>query len=41
MRGPAPRVGQHSADVLAQLGVERARIEALAAAGVIGGVESA
>ena len=39
VRGPAPRVGQHSAEVLAQLGVDDERIKALAAAGVVGGID--
>jgi crotonobetainyl-CoA:carnitine CoA-transferase CaiB-like acyl-CoA transferase len=34
VRGPAPRIGQHTAEVLAQLGVERSRIDALLEAGV-------
>jgi crotonobetainyl-CoA:carnitine CoA-transferase CaiB-like acyl-CoA transferase len=37
VRGPAPRIGQHTAEVLASLGVEPARIAALGAAGVVGG----
>ena len=36
VRGPAPRVGQHTADVLASMGLDPARIAALGAAGVVG-----
>jgi crotonobetainyl-CoA:carnitine CoA-transferase CaiB-like acyl-CoA transferase len=37
VRGPAPRIGQHTAEVLASLGIEPARIAALGAGGVVGG----
>jgi crotonobetainyl-CoA:carnitine CoA-transferase CaiB-like acyl-CoA transferase len=33
---PAPRLGEHTAEVLAELGLERAEIERLAASGAIG-----
>jgi crotonobetainyl-CoA:carnitine CoA-transferase CaiB-like acyl-CoA transferase len=33
---PAPRLGEHTAEVLADLGLERSKIERLATAGVIG-----
>jgi crotonobetainyl-CoA:carnitine CoA-transferase CaiB-like acyl-CoA transferase len=36
VRRPAPRLGEHSAEVLAELGLERPEIERLAGAGVIG-----
>jgi crotonobetainyl-CoA:carnitine CoA-transferase CaiB-like acyl-CoA transferase len=36
VRGPAPRIGQHTADVLASMGVDAARVAALGAAGVVG-----
>jgi len=35
-RGPAPEVGQHTAEVLAELGLPEQEVAALAAAGVIG-----
>ena len=38
VRGPAPRIGQHTEAVLTQLGIDRERIAALGAAGVVGGV---
>lgn len=36
VRGPAPKVGQHSVEVLAEHGVDAARIAALVEAGVVG-----
>jgi crotonobetainyl-CoA:carnitine CoA-transferase CaiB-like acyl-CoA transferase len=37
VRGPGPEVGAHSAEVLAELGIDRERIVALSEAGVVGG----
>ena len=36
VRGPAPEVGQHTFDILAEAGIEGAELERLATAGVIG-----
>lgn len=38
VRGPSPRIGQHTTEVLTDLGIDPERIAALAAAGVLGGV---
>jgi crotonobetainyl-CoA:carnitine CoA-transferase CaiB-like acyl-CoA transferase len=35
IRGPAPRIGEHSAAILAELGIEAAQIERLAAAKIV------
>jgi crotonobetainyl-CoA:carnitine CoA-transferase CaiB-like acyl-CoA transferase len=35
VRRPAPRLGEHTAEVLAELGLSAAEIERLAAAGAI------
>jgi len=35
IRGPAPRIGEHSATILAELGFDAAEIERLAAAKII------
>jgi crotonobetainyl-CoA:carnitine CoA-transferase CaiB-like acyl-CoA transferase len=37
VRGPAPEVGDHTAEVLAELGIDPDRIAALAADGILGG----
>ncbi len=36
VRGPAPEIGEHSAEVLASLGIDADRIDALTAAGIVG-----
>ena len=36
LRRPAPEIGQHTAEILAQLGVDRSGLEALAREGIIG-----
>jgi crotonobetainyl-CoA:carnitine CoA-transferase CaiB-like acyl-CoA transferase len=36
LRSPAPNLGEHTAEILGQLGVDRATLERLAAEGVIG-----
>jgi crotonobetainyl-CoA:carnitine CoA-transferase CaiB-like acyl-CoA transferase len=36
LRMPAPRLGEHTEEILGQLGVDRATLERLAAEGVIG-----
>ena len=36
VRGPAPEIGEHSAEVLASFGLDAARIEALTSSGVVG-----
>jgi crotonobetainyl-CoA:carnitine CoA-transferase CaiB-like acyl-CoA transferase len=40
IQGPAPRIGEHSASILAELGLEAAEIERLAAEEVVRGVKS-
>jgi crotonobetainyl-CoA:carnitine CoA-transferase CaiB-like acyl-CoA transferase len=37
-RGPAPALGEHTAEVLRELGIDPARAAALAASGVVGGL---
>ena len=37
VRGPAPEIGQHTAETLAHLGVDAERVTALVEAGVVGG----
>lgn len=39
VRGPSPGIGQHTTEVLTELGIDAERIGVLAAAGVLGGVE--
>jgi crotonobetainyl-CoA:carnitine CoA-transferase CaiB-like acyl-CoA transferase len=40
IQGPAPRIGEHSATILAELGLEAAEIERLAAEEVVRAVKS-
>ena len=36
LRTPAPRIGEHTADILGQFGIARETLEALAAEGIVG-----
>jgi formyl-CoA transferase len=36
LRTPAPEIGEHTAEILGQLGVDKAGVEALAHEGIVG-----